>query len=142
MRHSALIRHAFFFKSMLKVCYREFRKHEDTVASKETQQANMQLDQYSKAQFVPTFDVSLERHLLIELYKIRNKNIATHVVWRSNAGTIEDDCPAMGYGIHDTSLINPPTGMIDPIYTESRVTIYPYPIGVNYTIVSILAKHP
>ena len=46
------------------------------------------------------------------LYRARNEKITTHSVWRSLDGTIEDDCPSMGYGLpYDTSLTNPYVGI-------------------------------
>ena len=153
---------------------------EDTSsASKETQAVEQQQNQYHIGQPIPTFDWSLERHLLSELYKLRNKKVATHAVWRSDYGMIEGDCPSMGYGLpYDTSLTNPlvsvdrannktandrvdysltsveqpePNGIfaskntqatwvmcmgeaggIEPVYVESKVTIYPGLVKVDY----------
>lgn len=69
-----------------------------------------QQSQYSKSQPVPAYDWSLERHLIIELYNLRNMEAVTHSVWRSDRGTIEGDCPSIGFGIpYDTSLTNPLT---------------------------------
>jgi len=76
--------------------------------NKDTQAVAAQQSQYAKAQPIPTFDYSLERSLLIKLYNLRNKRVATHSIWRSNYGMIEGDCPSMGYGLpYDTSLTNP-----------------------------------
>lgn len=70
-----------------------------------------QQEQYAHGQPVPTFDWSLERQTTIELYKARNKKVATHAVWRSEMGTIEGDCPSIGFGLpYDTSLTNPLQG--------------------------------
>jgi hypothetical protein len=138
-------------------------------ASKEAEKVNAQQSQYAKGQAVPAFDWSLERHLIIELYKLRNKKVSTHAVWRSDHGIIEGDCPSMGFGIpYDTSLTNPlkayggyqsftsieqaepngifaskntaatwvmclgKTGTIEPVYVETKVTIYPGPVIVDY----------
>jgi hypothetical protein len=143
--------------------------------AKESQKVNDQQAQYSIGQPIPTFDWSLERHLMIELYKLRNKKVSTHAVWRSDYGMIEGDCPSLGYGMpYDTSLTNPlapsrtwwgthigasidvveqpePNGIfaskntaatwvmclgeaggIEPVYIESKVTIYPGPVNVDY----------
>ena len=147
--------------------------------AKVSQAVNKQQAQYSIGQPVPTYDFSLERHLLIQLYNIRNQKAATHAVWRSNYGTVEGDCPSMGYGLpYDTSLTNPymatdydsdgeehhyqggalatvgqaepngifastntsatwvmctgDAGMIEPVYVESKVTIYPHPVDIDY----------
>ncbi len=133
-----------------------------------------QQSQYGKAQPIPTFDWSLERDLVIQLYRLRNNRVATHSVWRSDYGMLEGDCPSMGYGIPcDTSLTNPwraafvsrsngrvagvaigqaePNGVfastntaatwvmcvgtggaVEPHYIESKVTVYPGPVKVDY----------
>lgn len=132
-----------------------------------------QQSQYAIGQPIPAFDWSLERHLVAELYKVRNQKAATHSVWRSDRGMIEGDCPSYGYGVpYDTSLTNPlqtvasgaasgralatieqaePNGIfaskntaatwvmclgesggIEPVYVETKVTVYPGPVKVNY----------
>lgn len=131
--------------------------------------------QYSAGQPIPTFNWSLERHLVTQLYQVRNQKAVTHSVWRSDLGTIEGDCPSIGFGVpFDTSLTNPlqvtaadlrngpgyhydvveqaePNGIfaskntaatwvmcagdggkLEPIYIETKVTTYPYPVKVNY----------
>ena len=151
---------------------------EQTSTDKEAQAVDKQLSQYSKGQPVPAFDWSLERDLMIQLYTLRNKKIATHTVWRSDYGMIEGDCPSIGYGLpYDTSLTNPlqlsrrridltgtdsivtgtveqqepngiyasknttatwimsvdrETSQIMPLYIEGKVTVYPYPVKVDY----------
>jgi hypothetical protein len=66
--------------------------------------------QYSAAQPVPSYNWSLERHLVTELYNVRNLKALTHSVWRSSLGTVEGDCSSIGFGIpYDTSLTNPLT---------------------------------
>lgn len=148
----------------------------NTSTSRESQNVLEQQSQYTTGQPVPRFDWSLERDLLIQLYKIRNQRVSTHSVWRSNYGTIEGDCSSVGYGLpYDTSLTNPvmatrtapesnfrpdalttieqaePNGIyaskntnatwvmcvgegggINPVYVESRVTSYPFPVNVDY----------
>lgn len=150
-----------------------------TSLSDESKAVNHQQNQYNIGQPIPVFDWSLERHLLIELYKLRNKKVTTHAVWRSDYGLVEGDCPSMGYGLpYDTSLTNPlvatdisqngnshtyqggalasieqpePNGIfvskntsatwvmcigesggLEPVYVESKVTIYPGLVKVNY----------
>lgn len=130
---------------------------------------NDQQKQYAARQPVPAFDWSLERHLVIQLYQLRNRKAATHSVWRSDMGMVEGDCASLGFGIpYDTSLTNPlmreqstsgavieqpePNGLfaskatsatwvmcvgdggaIEPVYVESHVTVYPYPVKVDYS---------
>lgn len=143
----------------------------ETTADKERKVVEQQQSQYLIAQPVPVYDWSLERHLIIQLYNIRNQRANTHSVWRANYGAIEGDCPSMGYGVpYDTSLTNPWTpehesykagavavgqpepngifastataatwvmcigegGAIEPHYVETKVTVYPYPVTVDY----------
>ena len=132
--------------------------------------ANNQQKQYAKVQPLPVFDWSLERERVIDLYKLRNKKVSTHTVWRSDYGIVEGDCTSSGYGIpYDTSLTNPlksehvyngssvaigqaepngvfastntnatwvmcvgTGGVLEPVYVESKVTTYPYPVKVDY----------
>ena len=141
--------------------------------SKDRETVQRQQSQYAKAQPVPAYDWSLERHLLIQLYNLRNQEVATHSVWRAINGNVLYDCPSMGYGLpYDTSLTNPlqPTkigslgdapvtsigqaepngvfastntaatwvmcvgdgGLIEPIYVEAPVNVYPFPVTVDY----------
>lgn len=138
----------------------------DSAREQEERAVNRQQEQYLIGQPIPAFDWSLERHLVTELYKIRNQEVATHSVWRSDRGLVEGDCPSMGYGIpYDTSLTNPlqrtysgavvnqaepngifasqntqatwvmcvgAAGLIEPHYVETKVTVYPYPVSVDY----------
>lgn len=149
-----------------------------TATDFESQKVENQLSQYSKGQPIPAYDWSLERDLVIKLYNLRNKKVATHTVWRSDYGLIEGDSASIGYGIpYDTSLTNPlqlqrrriddpgmdafisgvveqqePNGIfasknttatwimsvdsvtsqIMPLYIEGKVTVYPYPVKVDY----------
>jgi len=154
-------------------------KSEQTTESRDAKRVQRQQSQYEKGQPIPAFDWSLERHLVIELYKVRNQKAATHSVWRSDRGMIEGDCPSYGYGIpYDTSLTNPlvatdidnegeehnysggaltsieqaePNGVfaskntaatwvmclgeggtLEPVYVETKVTVYPGPVVVDY----------
>ena len=143
---------------------------DETQTDKDRQSVERQQSQYSKSQPVPAYDWSLERHLVTQLYDIRNLEATTHSVWRSDRGMIEGDCASIGFGIpYDTSLTNPlqgkyysnggtatieqaePNGIfaskntnatwvmcagaggaIEPVYVETKVTVYPYPVSVNY----------
>lgn len=148
----------------------------DSESTKEAQNVAKQQAQYAKGQPVPVFNWSLERHLISELYKLRNKRVATHSVWRSDYGMIEGECASFGYGMpYDVSLTNPvvatsedsangwdraaltsieqpepngifaskntsatwvfcvgDAGALDPVYVESKVTVYPYPVEVDW----------
>ena len=150
----------------------------DTANKKDTEMVQRQQGQYAKGQPLPAFDWSLERQLVIDLYKVRNQKAATHSVWRADFGMIEGDCPSFGYGIpYDTSLTNPlvatdvgqkgytksgaltsieqpePNGIFaskntaatwvmclgeagtaEPVYVETKVTVYPGPVIVDYDV--------
>lgn len=154
-------------------------RREETVESRDALRVAEQQSQYEKAQPIPKYNWSLERHLVIELYNIRNQKAVTHSVWRSDRGIVEGDCPSYGYGIpYDTSLTNPlvatdidnngeehhhqggaltsieqaepngifaskntaatwvmclgESGNIEPVYVETKVTVYPGPVVVDY----------
>jgi len=157
-------------------CASAFAWGSDTETTKEAKAVQRQQAQYAKGQPIPAFDWSLERDLVIKLYKLRNQKVSTYTVWRSDYGMIEGHTASIGYGIpYDTSLTNPlvatgesmegyskaalasveqpepngifasknttatwvlsideKTGMIMPIYVEGKVTVYPYPITVDY----------
>ena len=142
----------------------------ENVEDRDSDRVQEQQAQYEKGQPIPVFDWSLERQLVIELYRVRNEKAATHSVWRSDRGIIEGDCPSYGYGIpYDTSLTNPfqriyshtrgsavveqaepngifaskttsatwvmclgESGNIEPVYVETKVTVYPGPVKVDY----------
>lgn len=79
-----------------------------SATKKEAHAVERQQAQYEKSQPIPTFNWSLERDLVIKLYKLRNQKVSTHSVWRSKTGMIEGDCPSIGFGIpYDVSLTNP-----------------------------------
>ena len=149
-------------------------RERDSQTRRDSEAVERQQKQISKSQPVPGYNWSLERHLVIELYNIRNMKAITHSVWRSDRGMIEGDCASIGFGIpYDTSLTNPLTakvfdtkltayswqvveqpepnsvfaskntaatwvmctgdiGNIEPVYVETKVTTYPYPVSVNY----------
>lgn len=152
---------------------------DETTESRDSVRVAAQQSQYEKGQPIPAFDWSLERHLVIQLYQIRNQKAATHSVWRSDRGLVEGDCPSYGYGVpYDTSLTNPlvatdidnqgeehyreggalasieqpepngifaskntaatwvmclgASGAVEPVYVETKVTVYPGPVVVDY----------
>lgn len=147
----------------------------DNAETRDQAVVQRQQSQYQIGQPVPAYDWSLERDLLIQLYNVRNREVTTHSVWRSDYGIVEGDCPSMGYGLpYDTSLTNPyqaqwagdgyngdragvtigqaePNGVyastntsatwvfciglsgaLEPVYVESKVTVYPGPVDVDY----------
>ena len=104
---------------------------EHTQESLDREHVQAQQQQYAARQPVPTYDWSLERELVRKLYDLRNQRVATHSVWRSDYGSIEGDCPSMGYGIpYDTSLTNPWTMYISPGGSHSVAVSQAEPNGV------------
>lgn len=80
----------------------------ETSNKADTEAVERQQEQYQIAQPIPAYDYSIERDLLIQLYNVRNREVTTHSVWRSDFGQIEGECRSMGYGLpYDTSLTNP-----------------------------------
>lgn len=147
--------------------------NEQSQTRKDSISVERQQSQYAKSQPVPVYDWSLERHMVSQLYNIRNLEASTHSVWRSDRGMIEGDCSSIGFGIpYDTSMTNPLTGKrfggntnysrlvveqpepngifaskntnatwvmcagtggaIEPVYVETKVTVYPYSVSVDY----------
>ena len=49
------------------------KSHKDDSESRDAARVQEQQSQYEKGQPIPAFDWSLERHLVIELYKVRNR---------------------------------------------------------------------
>lgn len=83
---------------------------EESQTQKDKESVERQQSQYAKSQPVPAYDWSIERHMVTQLYNIRNMEATTHSVWRSDRGMIEGDCSSIGFGIpYDTSLTNPLT---------------------------------
>ena len=82
--------------------------YEKSSEEKDQEAVQEQQAQYQAAQPIPQLDFSLERDIVIQLYKARNDRVATHTVWRGDTSVIEGDCSSIGYPIpYDTSLTNP-----------------------------------
>jgi len=171
MKTTSILSLSLISVALLACDYQKSSEEKDQEAVQEQQ------EQYQAAQPIPQLDFSLERDIVIQLYKARNERVATHTVWRGNSSVIEGDCPSIGYPIpYDTSLTNPlqlqsswskrgsgtghiidgvieqpePNGIFAsknsiatwvrcvvngqeaPIYIESKVSAYPYPVTVDY----------
>lgn len=74
-----------------------------------SQQVNQQQMHYATVQPIPWFDYSLDRYLLIQLYKSKNNAVQTFsVVFNEYLGTITFQCASIGYPIPGgTELDNP-----------------------------------
>jgi hypothetical protein len=75
----------------------------------EQSQQNRQMEQFLRNQPVPSFDWSLERHMLIQLYAARQRATATYSVVQSEfTGKILWQCPSIGFPLpYSTQLTNP-----------------------------------
>lgn len=81
----------------------------DTADTKEASRVRQQQQHYLETQPPPFFERSLERYLMIELYRARNSAVATWT-YRLNeyTGKIIWQCPSIGYPIPGgTQLTNP-----------------------------------
>lgn len=75
----------------------------------EQAQQNLQMEQILRNQPAPSFDWSLERHMLIKLYEARQKATNTFSVVQSEfTGKILWSCPSIGFPLpYATQLTNP-----------------------------------
>lgn len=75
----------------------------------EQDQQNRQMEQFLRNQPVPSFDWSLERHVLIQLYAARQRATNTFSVVQSEfTGKILWSCPSIGFPLpYATQLTNP-----------------------------------
>lgn len=75
----------------------------------ESETVNRAQTQLLRNQPVPTFDWSLDRHIVIEVYKARQRAVATYSYVRSPfTGKVLFSCPSIGFPIPaDTQLTNP-----------------------------------
>lgn len=80
----------------------------DTANSKEADDVDRQQKIYVDSQPAPFFDWSLERHMLIELYKARNNAVVTYSYVRNLNGQVIFSCKSIGFPIpSNTQLTNP-----------------------------------
>jgi hypothetical protein len=79
--------------------------------SRESSQVNQQQSNYTRNQPAPTFDWSLERSLMIQLYVARNQRLSTFTyVLNHMTGAVIMSCPSLGFPIPATTqLTNPQT---------------------------------
>lgn len=80
-----------------------------SAASKEQATQDVQMQQFIRNQPVPSFDWSLERHMLIQLYAARQRATNTFSVVQSEyTGKVLWSCPSMGFPLpYATQLTNP-----------------------------------
>lgn len=115
---TALILCLAYLVAIVKLTGCESRVSSEQVESRAVQE---QQSAYQRSQPIPKFDYSLERDIVIQLYKARNERVATYTVWRGDTSVIEGHCPSIGYPVpFDTSLTNPLQG--NWLHTPDRVT--------------------
>lgn len=80
-----------------------------TASQLEQKSQDLQMQQFLRNQPVPSFDWSLERHMLIQLYAARQRATNTWSVVQSEfTGKILWQCPSMGFPLpYATQLTNP-----------------------------------
>jgi hypothetical protein len=68
-----------------------------TANSDEAKKVNDQQSVYVNNQPAPTFDWSLERHIMVELYKARNNAVQTYSYIRNWQGQVVFSCKSIGF---------------------------------------------
>jgi len=81
----------------------------DSAASAEQAAQDVQMDQFLRNQPVPSFDWSLERHMLIQIYAARQRATNTYSYVQSEfTGKLLWQCPSIGFPLpYATQLTNP-----------------------------------
>jgi hypothetical protein len=81
----------------------------DSADQQTARQVNSQQDIYNQTQPLHTYDWSLERQAVQQLYDFRiTRAVSTWSVWYSSTGQVIDGCPSKGFGIpYNTSMTNP-----------------------------------
>jgi hypothetical protein len=81
----------------------------DSADDREHETVDRQQEAYRQSQPVPTFDWSLERHLMIQLYQARNRNVTTYsYVINQYNGSISWSCTSMGFPVPATTQLTNP----------------------------------
>lgn len=123
---------------------------ESTASVEESERTESQQARFARAQPTPTFDWSLERHLLIQLYQVRNRAVATYsYVVSPMTGRVTWRCNSLGFPFSATTqLTNPqqvlyrtggpsvvaqaePNGVFAPSTTEGTWVICTGPSGAE-----------
>lgn len=73
----------------------------------------------------PLFDWSLERHLLVEIYKARNEAVNTHSIVRDLNGKPFFECDSIGFPIPSNTQLTNPDKIAD--YSQGGFAILPQP---------------
>jgi hypothetical protein len=101
-----------------------------TGSSAERDTVENQQNVYAQVQPIPWFDFSLERDILIQLYKLRNEAVATYTVVTSSFGNLLWQCPSIGYPLPADTQLTAPERLANDEYRESSVIPQPEPNGL------------
>lgn len=90
--------------------------------TKEASQVNDQQQRFVDNQPAPQFDWSLERHIMVELYKARNDAVKTYSYVRNLNGQVVFSCKSIGFPLPaNDQLTN--SEKVDRPDSASRVTL-------------------
>jgi hypothetical protein len=85
---------------------------DEGAARKESDKVAQQQQQYVIAQPIPAFNWSLERHIMIELYKARNNAVTTYTYERNQyTGKVQAWCPSIGFPISAATQLTAAEGL-------------------------------
>jgi hypothetical protein len=102
----------------------------DTANEKEANNVERQQQIYTKSQAAPFFDWSLERHLMIELYKARNDAVVTYSYVRNIQGNVIFSCNSIGFPVPSNEQLTNPESLASPNYRDSSVLPQAEPNGM------------
>ena len=101
-----------------------------TAAAAEQASQNLQMEQFLRNQPVPSFDWSLERHMLIQLYAARQRATVTHSVVQSEfTGKILWQCDSIGFPLPYSTQLTNPEQVIGRTYCGDHCSVAAVAIG-------------
>lgn len=98
--------------------------------NKEASQVDDQQQIYVNNQPAPTFDWSLERHIMIELYKARNNAVQTYSYVRNFQGQVVFSCKSIGFPLPANDQLTNSAKLSQPDYHDSSVLPQAEPNGM------------
>jgi hypothetical protein len=101
----------------------EERPHASAAQIEQASQ-DAQMQQFLRNQPVPSFDWSLERHMLIEVYKARQRATNTFSVVQSEyTGKVLWSCPSLGFPLPYATQLTNPLQVIGRTYTSGQGSV-------------------
>jgi hypothetical protein len=98
--------------------------------NKEASQVDNQQQIYVNNQPAPVFDWSLERHIMVELYKARNNAVQTYSYVRNLQGQIVFRCKSIGFPLPSNDQLTNSSKLAYPDYNQSPVLPQAEPNGM------------